>query len=245
VHQHPSPLLTPPPPAQVLNRLSNESVQLLELLEGDAAGTTTFDLNFPHPPPPPTHTPACTLTQVLNRLSNESVQLLELLGGNLAQLAQVTAPIHSRARALTAAQHNIAAAKDSMDKLLQHLDTSRRVSGGAYVRGGGGGGCGGGEGGRQADTGRLLLSPLMVCCPHTMVSRFTHTTAPTHMHLNTHAPTCTHMHPHPHPQVQPVLEAGPVRNLDGFPATWMGFLHAPTHAHAAPHMHSHTCVCPI
>lgn len=65
--------------------------------------------------------------QVLNRLASESVALLDVLGGSLAQLSAVTAPIHSRATALTAAQRNIGSAKESVDKLLEHLDTSRRV----------------------------------------------------------------------------------------------------------------------
>jgi len=53
-----------------------------------------------------------------------------MLGGRLSDLGRVTAPIHSRATALTAAQRNIAAAKEAVDSLLEHLDTSRRVRGG-------------------------------------------------------------------------------------------------------------------
>ena len=74
---------------------------------------------------------------MLNRLTNESVQLLDVLGSSLAHLSSVTAPIHSRATALTAAQRNVGAAKEAVDKLLEHLDTSRRVSGGCVCVGGG------------------------------------------------------------------------------------------------------------
>ena len=75
--------------------------------------------------------------QVLNRLTSESVSLLDVLGGSLVELAAVTAPIHSRATALTAAQRNIGATKEAVDKLLEHLDTSRRVSKLNWGRGGG------------------------------------------------------------------------------------------------------------
>lgn len=65
--------------------------------------------------------------QVLDRLSNESVQLLDVLGHSLYEIANLTAPIHMRATALTSAQRNIAAAKDAVDQLIQHMGTSRRV----------------------------------------------------------------------------------------------------------------------
>lgn len=67
---------------------------------------------------------------MLNRLTSESVALLDVLGSSLAHLADVTAPIHCRATALTSAQQHIAATKEAVDKLLEHLDTSRRVRGG-------------------------------------------------------------------------------------------------------------------
>lgn len=66
--------------------------------------------------------------QVLDRLSVESSDLLNVLGQTLHQLTALTAPIHSRATALTNAQQNIAAAKQAVDQLLEHLETSRRVS---------------------------------------------------------------------------------------------------------------------
>lgn len=66
--------------------------------------------------------------QVLDRLTNESLELLDVLEHTLQDLTTLTAPIHSRATALTRAQHNIAAAKQAVDQLLGHLDTSRRVS---------------------------------------------------------------------------------------------------------------------
>jgi hypothetical protein len=65
---------------------------------------------------------------VLDRLSNESSQLLDVLGHTLHELTGLTAPIHSRATALTQAQRNIAAANAAVDELLDNLDTSRRVS---------------------------------------------------------------------------------------------------------------------
>jgi hypothetical protein len=64
---------------------------------------------------------------VLDRLSNESSQLLDVLGHTLHELTGLTAPIHSRATALTQAQRNIAAANAAVDELLDNLDTSRRV----------------------------------------------------------------------------------------------------------------------
>jgi hypothetical protein len=100
-------------------------------MECAVAGRLGWQLGTTQPSdcaPPPPFLRRLLFVQVLNRLTNESVQLLDVLGGSLAQLSQVTAPIHSRATALTAAQRNIAAAKDSVDKLLEHLDTSRRVS---------------------------------------------------------------------------------------------------------------------
>jgi hypothetical protein len=76
----------------------------------------------------PWHTsPACLSLQVLDRLSSESSQLLDVLGATLHELTGLTAPIHSRATALTQAQRNIAAANAAVDELLDHLDTSRRV----------------------------------------------------------------------------------------------------------------------
>lgn len=67
------------------------------------------------------------MDQVLDRLSGEAVALLDVLAGTLGQLGVLTAPIHSRATALTCAARNIADAKSAVDKLLEHLDTSRRV----------------------------------------------------------------------------------------------------------------------
>jgi hypothetical protein len=78
----------------------------------------------------------CGLLQVLDRLSNESSQLLDVLGHTLHELTGLTAPIHSRATALTQAQRNIAAANAAVDELLDNLDTSRRVSRGAARRAG-------------------------------------------------------------------------------------------------------------
>lgn len=66
--------------------------------------------------------------QVLDRLTNESVQLLDVLGQTLHELTELTAPIHSRATALTNAQANINAGNQAVDELLEHLDTSSRVS---------------------------------------------------------------------------------------------------------------------
>eukprot|EP00878_Enallax_costatus_P013220 GHUV01013820.1.p1 GENE.GHUV01013820.1~~GHUV01013820.1.p1 ORF type:complete len:538 (+),score=189.34 GHUV01013820.1:921-2534(+) len=65
--------------------------------------------------------------QVLDRLTVESTDLLDVLGQTLHQLTALTAPIHSRATALTNAQQNIAVAKQAVDHLLEHLETSRRV----------------------------------------------------------------------------------------------------------------------
>eukprot|EP00775_Hariotina_reticulata_P010615 gene10615-10773_t len=67
--------------------------------------------------------------QVLDRLSDESVQLLDVLGHSLYEVSNLTAPIHMRATALTSAQRNIAAAKDAVDQLIEHVGTSRRVQG--------------------------------------------------------------------------------------------------------------------
>lgn len=66
---------------------------------------------------------------LLDRLTTEAGQLLEVLGTSLHQLTVLTAPVHSRATALTHAQQNIASTKQAVDELVQHLDTSRRVSG--------------------------------------------------------------------------------------------------------------------
>lgn len=63
----------------------------------------------------------------LGRLTTEAGALLDVLGGSLGTLGALTAPIHSRAAALTAAQRNVAATKAEADALLDHLDTSRRV----------------------------------------------------------------------------------------------------------------------
>lgn len=65
----------------------------------------------------------------LSRLTNEASTLLDILGDSLGQLGGLTAPIHSRATALTAAQRNVAATKGEVDVLLEHLETSRRVAG--------------------------------------------------------------------------------------------------------------------
>jgi hypothetical protein len=65
----------------------------------------------------------------LGRLTDEAGTLLDVLGGSLGQLGALTAPIHSRATALTAAQRNVAATKAEVDSLLDHLDTARRVAG--------------------------------------------------------------------------------------------------------------------
>ena len=62
----------------------------------------------------------------MSRLTNEAGALLDVLGGSLHQLGALTAPIHSRATALTAAQRNIAATKGEVDALLEHLDNARR-----------------------------------------------------------------------------------------------------------------------
>eukprot|EP00877_Chromochloris_zofingiensis_P001608 jgi/Chrzof1/11448/Cz05g37010.t1 len=64
---------------------------------------------------------------LLDRLTTEAGQLLEVLGTSLHQLTVLTAPVHSRATALTHAQQNIASTKQAVDELVQHLDTSRRV----------------------------------------------------------------------------------------------------------------------
>lgn len=64
---------------------------------------------------------------VLQRLSSESVELLDVMDSTLADLSTLTAPIHSRATALTAAQRNIAVAVAALDELMQHLATPRRV----------------------------------------------------------------------------------------------------------------------
>lgn len=65
--------------------------------------------------------------QVLDRLTSESVELLGTLGAHLQEVGSITSPIHSRTTALTGAQRNIAAAKQAVDELLEHLETSRRV----------------------------------------------------------------------------------------------------------------------
>ncbi len=64
---------------------------------------------------------------VLNRLTTEAGTLLDVLGSQLHDLTTMTAPIRSRASALTVAQQNITAIKGNVDELLEHLDTSRRV----------------------------------------------------------------------------------------------------------------------
>ncbi|KIZ02022.1 Exocyst complex component 7 [Monoraphidium neglectum] len=69
------------------------------------------------------------MLSVLGRLTDEAGTLLDVLGGSLGQLGALTAPIHSRATALTAAQRNVAATKAEVDSLLDHLDTARRVAG--------------------------------------------------------------------------------------------------------------------
>ncbi|KAI8467925.1 MAG: Cullin repeat-like-containing domain protein [Monoraphidium minutum] len=66
---------------------------------------------------------------VLGRLTREAGALLDVLGGSLGHLGALTAPIHSRATALTAAQRNVASTKAEVDALLDHLDTARRVAG--------------------------------------------------------------------------------------------------------------------
>jgi hypothetical protein len=66
--------------------------------------------------------------KVLDRLTDEAGQLLDSLGAGLAHLNDLTAPIKSRASALTVAQANIAAAKGRVDELVEHVSTSRRVS---------------------------------------------------------------------------------------------------------------------
>lgn len=100
----------------MLDCLTTDSVQLL--LNVPDSSLTCVVLS---PPPLLFH------KQVLDRLTKESVQLLNVLDSSLTHLSEVTAPIHSRATALTAAQHNIAGTKEAVDKLLEHLDTSRRV----------------------------------------------------------------------------------------------------------------------
>eukprot|EP00879_Flechtneria_rotunda_P025217 GHRR01026787.1.p1 GENE.GHRR01026787.1~~GHRR01026787.1.p1 ORF type:complete len:607 (+),score=217.54 GHRR01026787.1:931-2751(+) len=65
--------------------------------------------------------------KVLDRVTNESVQVLDVLGHTLYELTNITAPIRSRATALTAAQRNIAGTKAALDELLDHLNTGRRV----------------------------------------------------------------------------------------------------------------------
>jgi hypothetical protein len=64
---------------------------------------------------------------LLDRLTTEAGQLLDALGQSLYELTDLTAPIHARATALTAAQANVAETKKAVDELLEHLDTSRRV----------------------------------------------------------------------------------------------------------------------
>ena len=65
---------------------------------------------------------------VLDRLTDETGQLLDSLGRTLYDLNHLTAPIKSRASALTVAQTNIVAAKSRVDELVDHVSTSRRVS---------------------------------------------------------------------------------------------------------------------
>ncbi|GBG00340.1 hypothetical protein Rsub_13072 [Raphidocelis subcapitata] len=68
------------------------------------------------------------MLSVLSRLTSEAGGLLDSLGASLDSLGTLTAPIHSRATALTVAQRNIAATKGEVDALLEHLDTPRRVA---------------------------------------------------------------------------------------------------------------------
>ena len=61
-------------------------------------------------------------------MTSEAGGLLDSLGASLDSLSTLTAPIHSRATALTVAQRNIAATKGEVDALLEHLGTPRRVA---------------------------------------------------------------------------------------------------------------------
>jgi hypothetical protein len=87
------------------------------------------------PAPAPSRTPSLHLPPPsrprppkLSRLTSEASSLLDVLGGSLDDLAVLTAPIHSRATALTAAQRNVAATKAEVDALLDALDTPRRAA---------------------------------------------------------------------------------------------------------------------
>lgn len=55
--------------------------------------------------------------------------MLDVLGGSLGTLGALTAPIHSRAAALSAAQVHIAGTKGEVDALLEALDAARSLAG--------------------------------------------------------------------------------------------------------------------
>lgn len=64
---------------------------------------------------------------LFNSLSNEAGGVLEQLSSRLESLTELTAPIHTRSFALTAAQTNVIKTKREVDKLLESLDTSRKL----------------------------------------------------------------------------------------------------------------------
>jgi len=65
---------------------------------------------------------------LFGRLSSEAGNLLMHLSQQMEELTSHTAPIHERAAALSTAQLNVDATKASVDRLLDSLDVSRRVS---------------------------------------------------------------------------------------------------------------------
>jgi hypothetical protein len=128
-----------------------------------------------------------------------------VLGSSLADMGRLTAPIHSRATALTAAAANIAAAQGAVAALLQHLDTSRRVRGGARAR-------------ECADAGAAAEAEASCAERLYRVGSMTQR-AHTPQHARTRAVIT---------QVQPVLEAGP-GGLGGLGGLGGRQHHAPAH----------------
>jgi hypothetical protein len=64
---------------------------------------------------------------LFNSLSKEAGGVLEQLSSRLTSLTELTAPIHGRAFALTSAQANVIKTKREVERLLESLDTSRKL----------------------------------------------------------------------------------------------------------------------
>lgn len=63
----------------------------------------------------------------IDAVSNEAGDVLAALCSKLRHLSNITAPIHTKAKALTTAQQNMKATKELADALVQNLDKARKL----------------------------------------------------------------------------------------------------------------------